>query len=544
MKRYILITVLFVWHVLAMAEIITQVEPNKAQMSDTIRLILTANDASSASDVPDLTPLQHSFNVVGTQQSMSYRLTNGQAQAATQWVILLMAKRAGTLPIPPIQIGKQQSTATQIAVMENKVSAAPNPQTSSPQDALLLKTEVSKNNPFINEQVIYTVKLYHKERLVDADYQPPSIEDALLFPLGDGKNYQEVLNGQTYAVEEQQYAVFPQKSGTLKLVAPTFHALIYDGSAQRVRAFAKTIELQVKPIPSNDTSQQWLPAKQVKLTEVYANHDVTIIEGSTLVRTVTLQAVGVPAQLLSDLVFSDSEHFNIYPEKPEIDNAIRQHELISRTSVKVTYLLNKPGQVTIPELRFIWFNTVTGKEEVALLPAHTLEIKPHAVTSQPAVTPPDAHQVVSVPTPMLIPPATSSLAWWVAGGFALAWMATLFIWWFSHRSLGMRRGKRLALKRLHDACSNNNPTQTRVALLHWASLRWPDAEILNITDLTRVVHDSPLKKQLQLLSQALYSQDGKIAWQGDKLWHSVVAHRPMKSTKKNKGRGLPPINPF
>ena len=551
MKRYVLIFILLVWYGAVFAEIALEVAPTKATLGDTIKLTLTVNDVSITGTAPDLSPLQKYFHIVGTQQSMSYSVSNGQAHAISQWIILLTPKQTGIVPIPAIKIGQQYSQSSQVDIKDTQEANTVTDSTAhASHEALFLKTEVSNTHPFLNEQVIYTVKLYHSQRLVDADYQPPSIEDALLFPLGDGQSYQSVLDGQTYAVEEQQYAVFPQKSGTLRLVAPIFQALVYDQGPARVRALAKTTALSVKPVPATFTGKHWFPAKQVKLTEVYSNQETVITKGNTLVRTVTLQAVGVPAQLLPQLVFDGSEQLRVYPEKPDIDNVIRQKELISKTVVKVTYLFQKSGQVSIPALRLKWFNTVTGKEEEAILPARALEIKAK-IKATPmhykaaATKPMQAEKLQPKRVAQVAPlPSTPNVAWIVVGVLAIGWIMTLVVWWLSHRSLSVRRSKRVASKRLHDACMRNQVLAARTALLHWAALQWPDVKILNMTDLTRVVHDAVLKKQLTLLSQALYSQDGKITWRGDALWHSVVAHRAKRVTKKNKKETLPPINPF
>ncbi len=71
-------------------------------------------------------------------------------------------------------------------------------------------------------------------------------------------------------------------------------------------------------------------------------------EGSTLIRTFTLQAAGIPAQLLPSLQFNSKAQFSSYPEKPELRNMTRQQDVVGRADIKVTYLLNKSGQITIP----------------------------------------------------------------------------------------------------------------------------------------------------------------------------------------------------
>ena len=51
-----------------------------------------------------------------------------------------------------------------------------------------------------------------------------------------------------------------------------------------------------------------------------------VAKGDAVVRTITLQAEGMPAELLPTLEFTDNEHFSVYPEKSETKNTLRQQE--------------------------------------------------------------------------------------------------------------------------------------------------------------------------------------------------------------------------
>ncbi|AHE68323.1 hypothetical protein Loa_02793 [Legionella oakridgensis ATCC 33761 = DSM 21215] len=211
MKKFLsLIFIGCIWPVMVLAAITVQVEPGKVQMGDTIQLILTTDDAQSGG-VPDLTPLQKDFRIVGTERSMNYTFINGQSQSSSRWTVLLIAKKSGILPIPALQIGREQSPATQVEVTNEPTTSFDTGSQASVQDEVMLKTEVNENNPYISQQVIYTVRLYNSGRLLDAEYQPPKAENALLIALGDADRYQTVENGRTYVIEEQRYAVFPQK---------------------------------------------------------------------------------------------------------------------------------------------------------------------------------------------------------------------------------------------------------------------------------------------------------------------------------------------
>lgn len=533
------------------AKVTASVEPKRAEMGETIRLTLTLDDPQ-AQGIPDLTPLQKQFTIIGTERSMSYTLMNGQAQSMYRWTILLTPKQAGSLTIPPIEIAQQTSQPLKIEVEQTAARKPDATKKSEAHDEVMIKTHANQASPYVNQQVIYTVKLYNRGRLMDADYRPPSVEEALMLTLGDAKRYTTEVDGQDYTVEEQRYAIYPQKSGPLTIQPPSFYALLYDTFPKRIKAMAKPVKLEVKPIPSQYSDKHWLPAQDVKLSEQYNKETKSLHQGDTLERQITLEAVGVPAQLLPKLEFPSETQLGVYPEKPDEQNIIHQQELIGRLTVKVTYVLHQAGEVTIPELRVPWFNTNTGREEVAILPARLLNVavKSGAVPQDSEPQLPAVNESAQDSTDLINNKPISkteasnsgnSLGWWFAGIFAFAWFLTLFIWWFKFIN-SFSRQRRHALRQLHDACVHQDPAAARQALLQWAKLIWPDAKLLNLNDLTKHVRDPELTKQIHLLSQVLYSQNKKQSWQGFDLWRSVLRFR-YKSSKPRRDQGLPPINP-
>lgn len=544
MKKMIILLCLVLFYSEAFAEIQAQVEPSKINLGEVFKVSFTITDPQNGG-IPDLTPLQKDFTIIGTERTMNYSVINGQAQTLSLWVIALKAKKKGILTIPSIKIGLDHSVSLTINIESgSKIQQVQNQ--NLPQENTLLKTTVDQSKPYINQEVIYTVRLYNNRRLLDANYQGPQVEDALLIPLGDEKRYQTELNGSNYDVEEQNYAIYPQKSGPLKITAPVFNALIYDINPQRIHVKDKTIQLAVQPIPTQFQAKNWLPAKQVILTEHYEDTTQTLTQGSTLTRTITLEGHGVPAQLLPTLKFESKKEYQVYPEKGGERNRLQQGQLVGTSTIKVTYLFNTAGRVTIPELKLAWFNTQTGTEAFASLAPRSLDIKPSAsstnntppskVLNQVDLTQPEATMSVKVQ-------ANDNKPWITALFFAVAWIVTLFLWLWQHRPKKKKPFNKV-LKELKQACAAHNSMAARNAVLKWGALHWPDARLLNLTDLMQLVSDASLKNQLKLLSEALYKQGDTHLWQGDELYRAVVKQPTIKSKIRKGAKVLPPINPL
>lgn len=532
---------------LVVAAVSVQVEDIQLQSGQGVRLILTMEGDQRAA-IPDLAPLQQNFVILGTERSMSYSIVNGQANSISQWTILLQPKKNRPLTIPSLQVGQEK---TEPKTLELNTEQAPQG-SGSDQEAKELKliAEVSETSPFINQQIIYTVKLYNRSRLIDAQYQVPEVDDALLIPLGEGKRYQTNEQGTIYTVDEQQYAIFPQKSGELKIKAPRFTALIYDSVPRRVSLEAEKSQVQVKPIPLQYQNKPWLPAKAVHLSEGYDKEASVMGVGSTLVRTVAIEALGAPAQLLPALDFSKSPQFSLYPEKAVETNSLRQQNLLGTSTIKVTYLLNQAGKIKIPALNLVWFNIQTGQEEMSNLPERTIEVIAANQSSQnnKSTSLPDKH--VSSPTnppktpePVqpLIKEQANPLAWWIAAAFASLWLLTLAFGHWSRRRPNSKPAAKTIYQNLEKACLANQSTQGRDALLAWARWQWPDKKILSLLDVERLVSEPNSQQKINELAQALY-QDKQEAWQGKALWQVIKTFKKPDDKKSKNSDPLPPIN--
>lgn len=550
MNKIFLFIVLNIITFLAHAEVQVQIEPSTVIANEAFQLTITQSGAQSGG-VPDLSVLKNDFLILGTARQVSYSLINGQSSMSHQWIVNLKPLKSGVISIPSINIGSEHTSPMTINV---DTSTAATTSSDLDDQALVLKTSVDQEHPFVNQEIIYTVKLFNSKQLIDANYEPPQVKDALIIPLGDAKRYKSNQNNTQYIVEEQRYAVFPQKSGTLKIISPSFTALVYDFKPQKIKAQDKERVIQVKPIPATYPGDLWLPAKKVILKEQYENAQQQLSQGSTLVRTITLEGEGIPAQLLPNLTFKNATEFNVYPEKGTDKNQVRQGELRGSTEFKVTYLFNKPGKVVLPEVRVNWYNTQSGKEEVASLAPRSIEITPapnsstnNSKTSSSLNSSPPFENRSKQDHSFAKTPSSEGQTlwpWYLSLFFAGAWLITLSLWlWQKTTKVSTKGQYKKALLQLKHACMESNPQAARDALLHWASLHWPDARILNLNDLLSLTHAPKLKKQIQILSESLYQKASNSVWQGNELLAAVHAMKKKVRKDTQKSYKLPPINP-
>ncbi len=358
-----------------------------------------------------------------------------------------------------------------------------------------------------------------------------------------------------------------------------------------------TLTLNVQPQPAA-ASSPWLPAESIQLAETWTPDPSKARVGEPLSRTIAITAQGANAAQLPDLVTRVPDNIKLYPDKPRTETRAEGNTLISIKEIKQALVPAVAGTVTLPEIRLAWWDTREDTGKVAVLPERTLEVLPAAgpaddrqqVTQVAPVTPatsatsattapfsPDQSSGSSVnpnsasapsgqatspplmsPQHTAVPAAQGGDYWpWLGSGLALAWLATLLLWWRERRQRRVERNAPLrgtsplaqpdlndALEGVRQACLTGNARQARQALVAWGQARWPDEPPRRLEPLAAHL-GGEAADWVRRLDRHLYA-DGALAWDGPTAWHELeailsAAQRPALSGQKRREDPLPPL---
>ncbi len=536
---------------------------------------LTLSSDRSVSGQPDFSVLERDFDIAGREQSQNFSMINGHVSRSIQWQLTLIPRHTGQVTIPPIPVGKEASPATTITV----TAAAEDRNAAAGGSELFLEVKAEPADPYVQQQVLYTVRLYHA---LDSDsaiaegssLSAPSVQghDAVIKPLGENHRFLTIRQGRRYEVIERRYAIFPQTSGEL-----TIDPVLFDGRLsmsgggglfafdpfqrrtriKRIRSSAVT--LHVKPVPAAFSGRDWLPASEIQLAEVWADKNQRAVVGEPITRTLRLKADGLTAAQLPPLAAQAPAGMKQYPDQPVRKDIPGSHGITGMREEKVALIPTRPGTLELPAVEMRWWNTRTDREEVARIPAETLQVVPapaNSVIPLPPAPVPSAPRAADQPavTPSSCPPATVSVkdlsrsrVWpWLALVLGLGWLATALAWWWRSRrpertvvENPARPGRRAALRALHRACQDNDPVSARDALLAWSATLWPD-DPPSLTTLFRRA-DPRLAQAIAGLNRALYAKEGS-PWSGEQLWQAVRdAGQAGEAPKSRSTESLPPL---
>ena len=236
----------------ANAELSTRLSSNSIEELESLRLVIR-DHGSQQTETLDLSELQNDFHIMGNNTSKQYQYINGRSQSWVDYQITLQPKRTGTLAIPPIKVGSQSTKPLSVSVVPLA------PATRQKIDELVFYEQTfSTLDAYVQGQILMRRQLFYSNGVQLYGGQPaaPQIEDAVVITLGENSATTVQRNGKVYGVVTQNYAIFPESSGTLTVppVEMTASVRVLNNdrvSRKGVRVSTEPQTINIRPVPSS-----------------------------------------------------------------------------------------------------------------------------------------------------------------------------------------------------------------------------------------------------------------------------------------------------
>ncbi|HZQ61756.1 MAG TPA: BatD family protein [Casimicrobiaceae bacterium] len=528
---------------------------NSMQLGETVTLNVEATGSVNAAE-PDFSALRQDFDVGATQSSTSVNVINGQTSAKMLWAVALEPKREGSLTIPSIEVAGQHTQPLALTVLP----AAP---AGTAGGDVYIETTAEPPAPYVQQQVLLTVKLYFALNLSDGDLDDPHGDGVVVRKLGQDANYSADVGGRRYHVVERHYALLPEKSGAITLPPIAFRGHAIDpgdinsffSRGRGVGARSQPITLDVRARPAASGNDVWLPARSVNLHADGIDANTKAKVGDPITLTLREKAQGLGFEQLPELKLPKIDGADIYPDKENTQNRDDGTWIYGERERKFAIVPNRPGELAIPPISLTWWDTAHDRAETALLPAQTIEVAaaPSQVTQPAAAIPPSPPQTAA---PLTSAPAnvyvdTAELRWWrsLALCALVLWALTLAAWivWLirqrtrtSPRPAPVRSGD-TDVPDFNAACRRADWPGAARALLVGARRHRPG--LRNLGELAREVADPEQTGAIRALEAACYGS-GAAPDLGQRL---LAAFRGgpkfVIPTRGSSDAALPPLYP-
>ena len=505
---------------------------------DQVFLLRVATDEKVSSDALDLTALQQDFYVGTPSFGSSMRIVNGSRSVSSEWNISLAPLRLGKIHIPSFDIEGAKTKPITINVAVNK--AAP-----TQHDMAEFQLNLSKDSLYPQEVAELDVKLIIKadpRRLQDPKIAPPSAPGLDVEPIGESKQFQDVLNGQEVTVVQQSFRISSPKAGQFKLIGPKLTgAVVYStNNSSTTRLFqldtpVETLDVTVKEVPKGYQGE-WLPTSSFKLIQQWSDSqgnqlansstlsddkpNIEMEAGDSLTRTITMTASNLTQHQLPKLNITYPNSVRVYEEKPQFGTTQSGDAVVVYKQVLIP---KEAGNISLPDVSQTWFNTDSQSEQTSKAQGLELTVKAsdRAASRTPPVTATPAQQVsptvVTVDSPGIWPYLTAL--------FAVLWLissAMAFYFW-SRRGVTAKpthiiERQSNTADALIDALKAKNGVMTRTLFEQWK------AENPNLSDETIEVIETELTK----LNQSLYGEYNSAS----QVWDPAQAIKAVKRPKR------------
>jgi len=478
-RSWLWLIVLLLWGSVANASVLASLDRTTVAAGESVELTLSVTGEDGD---PDLAPLQRDFELLSRSQSSQFSFMNGHSSSKKTWTLTLMPRHSGVVTIPSIAVGKGVSNPLHLTVTAAGSAPAPGSAAAPPDQNLFIEASILPNKGRVQQQLIYTVKLFRAVNLTQAQLGQPKVDHAVVVNLGNDRNYETVRNGRRFIVTERNYAIFPQQRGTLTIAPIRFDGKVMGGGSmfdpfnrmgRVVRRFSNPVTVAVEGIAAAWQGGNWLPATAVTLTQTLSDGPYKV--GEPITRKLALRATGLTAAQLApilDGVLPDG--IKRYPDQPQTSDSKSAAGVVALRSEKVALIPLHGGNFILPGVDVAWWNTKTGKMELASIPPRTIR-----VAAATAATPAPNRAVSSpLPSSQMVEQADRGVmvGWqWATMVLLLLWLATLVLWWRARRSVGDREepvvvqgdDQRLLRQQIVAACRSGDDAQLIQLLSQW-----------------------------------------------------------------------------
>lgn len=532
----------------AAGEVKVTVDRKTIQQNQRFGIRFTAESADAAD--PDWGPLGRDFHVEASGKQHRKEVVNGVERTTREWNVRLRAKRAGKLKIPPLQFGALRSREVAIDVRPPPTPPKKQAQKRNKSEEFFIEVDAQPNNPYVQAQVLFTLKVFMLHSLRGSVSPPQSNNKALVEALGDARNYRTKRDGRNYNVYEGQYLIYPQTSGDVKIQPISLDGhYVKGGRRLRVRKKSQTLTLKVRPIPASFPGKFWVPAEKFTLKEEWSGDLSSWRAGEPLTRSLNLEAGGLLAKQVPEIDLSEIDGFRVYTEQADFKNQRKGKSIIGKRRQAVVMIPAQAGAYQLPGIRVPWWNTRDDRLEFAELPAKEITVGEAAFGMLMVKESPSTVAAVAAEADSSAPGGAVQARnpWlWVSAVLLTGWVATLALTWrdkgLYRRFRGVRE-RRLTMKKLlvdlEQAARGQDAEATKDLLLQWGRMTWPAAPPTSVKQIAARFGGLMLQ-HVEQMEAVLYGRAAE--WDGSLLWDVFASQELKEEYKPRVADGLQPLH--
>ena len=397
---------------------------------------VTLNIETTTAGTPDYAPLRGDFQASGHASRRELQRDNGRSVMRSHYAVALRPLREGLLTVPSLPVGSERTRPLPLTV-----TAASARVPARAGDDVFIESEADDADPYVQQAVGWTVRLYSAVPLISGQIDQPAPEGASLQRVGQDAQYTRSIAGRTYTIVERRFQLIPERSGTLSVPGAQFEGRgtggffdeFFGGRGAALQARAAPRFLQVRPAPAA-APQPWLPLHGLELR--YHTTPQSLRAGAAATLVVEAAADGATAAQMPELQLPAIEGVQVFPEPVQADEAFDRGRPRVTLTRRFALVPTRPGPLRLEGLALDWWDVRAGAARTARLPALDWTVAPGAAGAADRNGAEGSNAAGSRDT--AVGAATAPAAPWsgnpwvlLALMFAALWLVTLL--WALHR---------------------------------------------------------------------------------------------------------------
>ncbi|MBW2220404.1 MAG: protein BatD [Deltaproteobacteria bacterium] len=355
----------------------------EATLTDSIRVVVSISGSRNTQSEPVIKGLEN-FTVSPGGTSSRVEIINGKVTEGIDYIYYIQPKKTGTFRIGPAEVnteGKTIQSNTETLTVEKPARSQ-----GEKKGALFLNAEISATEVHVEEQAIYTLKLFRQARVRDISLSMPEMEHLVFKQLGKPREYQSVYNGQNYQVLEVRYVVIPSRVGSYAVGPSKMNMTVLHPGNRSSRNFftfstgrpmtlvSESLELNVFPLPTDGKPENFSGLVGNFTIESKLAPD-TVKAGESTTLTVVVKGLG-NVNRIPDLKFPELANAKVYTDQPTLEVAQGSKGIRGVKTMKWAVVPDKDETLEIPPIKISFFDTQIDQYKVLETTPHTISVLP------------------------------------------------------------------------------------------------------------------------------------------------------------------------
>lgn len=392
MNRISLLTSLFVLIFLvpsitwAKISVSLKLDRSQTQLVDSVQLtvsVIGSRDSESMSEIQGLM----NFDVKSAGRASQSVSINGKTSLKIDHIFYLQPQKIGTFQIGPARVladGKHYTSNT--AKLKVVKPGKGQPERLKP---VFITAELSRDTVYVEEQTVYTLKVYRRPNVGKLRLTPFEIENISLNQIGEQTSYRGSHDGREYEVIELRYALLPTKPGSYVINPAVLNSMVYDPRKSSRRSFwndpfpsfsrgrplrvsSQAMQLTVLPLPEAGKPQDFSGlVGKFKMQSRLEPASLKTGESATL--TVSVSGQG-NVNRIPDLKIPELNQIKIYADKPMLESAQDGEGTRGSKTMKWALVPEKEGRLEVPAVAVSFFDTETQRYRTLKSSPYTLTV--------------------------------------------------------------------------------------------------------------------------------------------------------------------------